>query len=97
MANYILEKLISFTITESEKKIREKNMGNHCFNFIKTMLNQMLMMNSIAYDREDYNVEIVEQKKEDLFYDNIYYGVNNWKGINEPVNKFIKMFIIYYI
>jgi len=65
----------------------EKNMGNHCFNFVKTMLNQMLMMNNIAFDREDYNVDFTEQKKEDLFYDNVYFGVNNWKGISEPVIK----------
>jgi hypothetical protein len=83
-----LEKLISYTITESEKKEMEKNMGSHCFNFIKVMLNQMVMMSNMAFDREDYNIEAIdtnEQKKEDLFYDNIYYGTNDWKGICEPV------------
>jgi hypothetical protein len=94
VANYILEKLISFTITESEKKEMEKNMGNHCFNFIKVMLNQMVMMSNIAFDREDYKIEVNDQKKKDLFYDNIYYGANDWKGICEPVLLFKIYFIL---
>ena len=66
-------------------------MGNHCFGFLRTMMNQMLMLNNIAFDREDYEMETPnDDSKEELFFDNIYFGVNNWDGLIEPVFFYLK-------
>lgn len=88
ISNYILEKLISYAITESNKNEIEKNIGLHCFNFLKDMLNHMIQINNVAYDREDYKVVVNDETEEDVvFYDNLYSGYNDWSGINEPVIK----------
>jgi len=86
ISNYIIEKLISYTITESYRNEIDKSLGLHCFNFLKDMLNHMIIINNIAYEREDYDIEDVKELEEQpIFYDNIYYGFNDWSGINEPV------------
>lgn len=89
ISNYILEKLISYAITDSYKNEIEKNIGLHCFNFLKDMLNHMILINNLAYDREDYKLKIDEEKEEEtIFYNNSYNGINDWEGISEPVNYF---------
>lgn len=87
---YIVDKLISFTITKSDMKEVEKKIGNHCFIFVREMLSNMVKMDSIAFDREDFNKDYQKLKEEEsVFYDTIYEGVNDWSSINEPVNIYL--------
>ena len=61
------------------------------------MLNHMLLINNVAYDREDYKLDISEEKEDEmLFYNNSYTGLNDWSGISEPVIFIIKLFVIKY-
>jgi hypothetical protein len=64
----------------------EKKIGNHCFIFVREMLSNMVKMDSISYDREDYRVELEKLKEEEpIFYDTVFEGVNDWNSIYEPV------------
>jgi hypothetical protein len=88
VAYYIIEKLISLTITNSYKKDIELNIGKHCFYFLKSLLNHMVIMESVSFDREDYNIDIKQLKKEEpIFYDTMYHGINDWSELAEPVQN----------
>ena len=67
----------------------EKKIGNHCYIFVREMLSNMVKMDSISYDREDYNIDMKQIKEEEpVFFDTIYDGVNDWNSINEPVRSY---------
>jgi hypothetical protein len=87
IARYMVEKIISYTITDSNKKEIDKHIGNHCFFFLSKMLSQMIQMESITFDREDYKLDLNSIKENELiFYDGIYHGINDWTATIEPVN-----------
>lgn len=95
MVKYILDKLISYTITNSNKNEIEKNIGHHCFKFLRSMLNEMISMNSLSFDREDYKINPNKLKEEEpVFFDNTYFGYNDWSEISEPVLKIKLSFIL---
>lgn len=50
------------------------------------MLNEMVLMNSLSFDREDYKIHPKQLKEEEpIFFDNTYSGHNDWSEIPEPV------------
>jgi len=83
IAQYIIEKLISYTITSHERNIIDQKIPNHCFEFFHRIFNNALQAEYIAYDRDDMNVEKVESLKP-VFFDNKYSGYNDWSGLSEP-------------
>ena len=96
IAAYIVDKLVSYTITKSDVKEIEKKIGNHCFFFVRNMLSNMVKMDSISFDREDYNIDLKQLKEEEpLFFDTVYEGVNDWNSIYEPVNYLLILFYLY--
>ena len=85
----IIDKLISYTITNSYMNEIEKNIGFHCFKFLRSMLNEMVLMNTLSFDREDYKIHPKKLKEEEpVFFDHIFPGVNDWSEIPEPVSLF---------
>lgn len=85
--------MISYTVTDSYKGELDKKIGVHCFYFLQNMMNEMILMDNISFDREDYklerNLELMDQP---IFYNNYYSGMNDWSAINEPVlNKKFKL------
>jgi len=83
IAQYIIEKLISYTITSHERNVIDQKIPNHCFEFFHRIFNNALQAEYIAYDRDDMNVEKVESLKP-VFFDNKYSGYNDWSGLSEP-------------
>jgi len=62
------------------------------------MFDQMILLNYLAFDRDDYNINLKEFDRDDyninlkeekneieLFYNNAYSGYNDWSSLNEPV------------
>ncbi len=48
----------------------------------------MVIMESVSFDREDYNIDIKQLKKEEpIFYDTMYHGINDWSELAEPVQN----------
>jgi hypothetical protein len=95
----MIEKLLSFTITESMKNEINKQIGSHCFDSIHTLFNEMIRTDYLFYDREDYKLNKTSVIDESLghppgqvFYNNKYYGQNEWNIIPELVQyyKFYK-------
>lgn len=89
IGKYIVDKLISFAITESNSRELDKQLGNHCFLFLKNFLNKMISMNYISYEREDYKVNhSILKEQEEIFYSNRHIGLNDWSCTYEPVNNY---------
>ena len=83
IAKYIIEKLISYTITSYDRNVIDEKIPNHCFEFFHRIFNDALQAEYIAYDRDDISLERFEQKRP-VFFDNRYNGFNDWSGLSEP-------------
>ena len=84
IAQYIIEKCISYTIYEINKSSYQFKINDHCFEtFTKKLLNLTAFPRYITYDKDEF----CKSKEEDFkyFFNNIYYGENTWTGIDEPV------------
>ena len=76
----IIDKIISFTITKIHLKEIYKNIGNHCFNYIKELIFPYLKSNFITHEIRHY-------EKEKLFFDMPKVKKHNtWIEIEEPKN-----------
>ncbi len=46
----------------------------------------MVLMNSLCFEREDYEMNPKKSNEEEpIFFDNIYSGYNDWSETPEPV------------
>jgi len=83
-SKYIIEKLISQTITITHSKNLETNFGEFCFDYIKKSINPFL--NGIFFSHE----EGIDSNKEKEIENNFYFKIpvqkekNTWIEINEP-------------
>ena len=57
ISKLIIEKIISLTMTEIYRKRIEKELSNHCYSSIKSILNNISKTYFITYDEDDYNIE----------------------------------------
>lgn len=83
VAKYVIEKLISLTVTNYDRNVIDQKIPNHCFEFFHRIFNDALQAEYIAYDRDDIGVEKFEQTRP-IFFDNKYNGFNDWSGLCEP-------------
>lgn len=90
----IIDKLINLTIGESFKNDINEMIPSHCFEKIKEQMNHMVHEMFIFQDRDDKmetttmrrpSTESINILKEEIFYDNMYHGSNEWTEILEPV------------
>lgn len=81
VAKYIIEKLISLTMTYNTRNIIDDQIPDHCFNFFHRMFTDLLQEEYIAYDRDDMFAEV---NNEQIFFDNRFSGVNDWNSLAEP-------------
>ena len=81
-ARYIIDKCISYAFFEISKRDLDTKISSHCFNtFSKKLLNSVIYPDFITFDRDEFS----KNQTDTYFYDNVYYGVNDWKDILEPV------------
>ena len=82
IAIYIIEKCISYSIFEINKKDNNSKLSSHCYQtFTKKLLNSITYPDFIAYDKDEFS----KNQNSKYFFDNVYYGENNWTGMIEPV------------
>jgi len=94
IVKYIIDKLISYAITNSNKNEIEKKIGLHCFKFLRSMLKEMILMDNLCFEREDYKINQNKLKeKEPIFFDNVLSSYNDWSEIAEPVSFYFKIII----
>jgi hypothetical protein len=77
----LLEKLLSYTITEVDKRCIERKIGNFCFEYVENILDNFVSSNFALYERDDTG----PIDDEYYCYDNYFHGINDWGIINEPV------------
>jgi hypothetical protein len=83
VATLIINKIISYTFTDLIRKQTDRKIPNHCFRYVTKMCNDFLSCTAMLYERDD-----TEDNHQKLFYDSKYYGINDWKIIDEPVRNF---------
>ena len=78
IAKIIIEKMISITVTKVHSKETYERIGEHCFNYIKNNINEILKVNYIPY-------EIRHNQIEKIFFDRPKCETHNtWVEIQEP-------------
>ena len=78
IAKIIIEKMISITVTKVHSKETYERIGEHCFNYVKGSVNEILKLNYIPY-------EIRHNQIEKIFFDRPKCEIHNtWIEIKEP-------------
>ena len=78
IAKIIIEKMISITVTKVHSKETYERIGEHCFNYVKGSVNEILKLNYIPY-------EIRHNQIEKIFFDRPKCEKHNtWIEIKEP-------------
>ena len=78
IAKLLIEKMISITVTKVHSKETYERIGEHCFNYIKNNINEILKVNYIPY-------EIRHNQIEKIFFDRPKCETHNtWVEIQEP-------------
>ena len=93
VVKYIIDKLISFAIFENGIKKIEKNVSKHCYDvFTHKIIQQLMAFEFMAFDRDEFSQVSNKNDPDKIFFDQVFYGNNNWSSIEEPVyNIFIKV------
>jgi hypothetical protein len=88
-SKYMVDKLISQTITIIHSKTLEQNLGQFCFDFLKNNINSFLNGQFISHENgNDKNKEKKEEENENE--NNFYFKIpvqkekNSWIELNEP-------------
>ncbi len=82
IARKMIDKLISYTITEINRKSLDSKISQHCWTYANTLLDNFISGTKIPIDRDD-----TKEITNDIFYNNVYRGVNDWSNIVEPVKS----------
>ena len=82
-------------MTEVSSKQISTQIPNHCFDFVKNCLSNMVHLSYMSYDRDDFSPiqepqlktqQSMERTSQDeIFFDTTYFGFNHWVEILEPV------------
>jgi hypothetical protein len=82
----IIEKLISYTIFEVNRKEINSKINSFCFHSCtKKLMNSLIYPEYICYDRDEFTNDNLNNIS--YFFDNTYYGGNNWISVEEPVSN----------
>jgi len=85
IARYILEKLISYTITNHTQNEINNKLPDFYFDFYRRMFIDVLQIEFMAYDRDDMVSDQTSMKNKTMsFFDNKYNGLNDWSNLLEP-------------
>lgn len=91
VAKYILEKLISYTIYEENIKQIDKNLNLHCYDaFTKKVLQDLVKFEYMAFDKDEFSSKHKGTEENKVFFNQIYFGSNNWSQSLEPVIILVK-------
>ena len=83
IAEYILNKIISHVVRQTEVKEVYTHMGKKCFSYLKYLINPFLSTEYINYENGLDNIELLKQK---INYKTIVTEkVNNWDYFPEPL------------
>lgn len=74
----MIDKIISYVITNISKKQVYTKIGYHCFSFLKNRITSVLSMKFISYDQCNCEQEKI------IFFDNQLKNSDTWVEINEP-------------
>ena len=86
VVNYLINKLISYTVYEADMKKIECNINSHCYDvFTKKVVQDLIQFEYIAYDKDEFSRNKSSDEKS-LFFNQVYFGSNNWLQTVEPVN-----------
>lgn len=93
VAKFIIEKLISYTITESNRIQHSKEISSFCNDYLKSLLSEALYLEFISYDQDltekltnlHQNEIIEEVPTRQIFYENRIYGINDYSYLDIPV------------
>lgn len=93
VAKFIIEKLISYTVTESNRIRNFKDIPTFCNDYLKTLLTETLNMEFISYDHDITEKTSNQQQNEligdipsrQIFYENRIYGINDYSYLEIPV------------
>lgn len=93
VVKYIIEKLISYTVTEIERTKHYKQVPSYCYDYVKNLLTESLYLEYITYDQDiteihkpNKSLAIDEEVHSRLiFYENRIYGINDNSYIAVPV------------
>lgn len=81
----IIEKLISYTIFEINRKEIDAKIKSFCFqSFTKKLVNSLVYPDYICFDKDEFTKENATEMS--YFFDNTYYGENKWITLEEPVS-----------
>ena len=91
IAKQMVEKFISYAITEIKRKEHKSSILPFCNKYIEGFLWKTLSMENIFFE----NLEFKPESKE-IYLDNMYYGKDDWMIIHEPVFFIINLGKTYY-
>ena len=80
IARKMIDKIISYTITEVNRTRLDAKITKHCYTYANSLFDNFISGTGIFYDRDD-----TKEIDDEIFYDNVYRGVNDWSNIDEPV------------
>ena len=88
IANEMIEKIISLTISISTKKEINSKIPQKCFNFVENIINSYVSWNFITYDKDEIrskNKTIISSNNEsEIFPHNNISSISNNNNISEP-------------
>ena len=79
IVNYMIEKLISLSISGERKNEINRQIPTQCWEFIHGMLNNYVMLDYISKDRDDYNLT---SEGQDMMYLPVLENTTNVLGSN---------------
>ena len=81
IAKYALDKILSYTETEINRKLDESLISPFCYEYTENLLQNTLNIMNIFYEKIDKKDDF----KNNIFLYNKFYGDDDWSVIEEPV------------
>lgn len=87
VVKYIIDKLVSYAVFEEYRKNIHNNINLHCYDvFTKKVVQDLVKYEFMAHDKDEFSHKVLEDYKDpNFFFDQVFYGNNNWDKIEEPV------------
>jgi hypothetical protein len=93
VVKFIIEKLISYTITETNRIQNSKVIPSVCYDYMKTLLLETVQMELITYDQDltekttyEHEDQLIEEiPSRQMFYGNRISGINDYSFLEIPV------------
>lgn len=86
IAKYLVDKLISYTVYDQEKKHINTNLNFHCYDvFTKKVIQDLVEFEYMAYDQDEFSSKFQKFEENKMFFNQVYIGTNDWSQLEEPV------------